>query len=289
MRSVVDSARRPVRRRDPRPGGVRFTATSRRRRSVLSHRDSQPSLPRGACGPGRERDAHPTDPGLAAFLARLADRGRAATGADEVVISRFAPPDLWEVLHATTDALAHLEESSFALTEGPPAAALRDHRPTFAADLTDPVEQRRWPVWTAAALEQGFRAVAAFPVEVGAVTLGVVSFHRRTPGRLDDAQVAHASALADAIVVMLLDELAGVPSVDADHVDAVTVRRDLASTRVYQASGMVMVQLGVDARQALLALRVHAFAEGRSLREVADDVLARRVRFGGGQDRHDDG
>jgi AmiR/NasT family two-component response regulator len=48
---------------------------------------------------------------------------------------------------------------------------------------------------------------------------------------------------------------------------------------VHQATGMVMVQLSVDAADAFLALRAHAFATDRSLLDVAIDVVERRLRF----------
>lgn len=42
---------------------------------------------------------------------------------------------------------------------------------------------------------------------------------------------------------------------------------------------MVSVQLDVSVAQALLRLRSFAFANRRLLAEVADDVVARRLRF----------
>jgi hypothetical protein len=48
---------------------------------------------------------------------------------------------------------------------------------------------------------------------------------------------------------------------------------------VHQATGMVSVQLGVSMEVALLRLRAHAYASGRPLGEVAQDVVARRLRF----------
>jgi hypothetical protein len=42
---------------------------------------------------------------------------------------------------------------------------------------------------------------------------------------------------------------------------------------------MISVQLNVDLAEALARLRAHAFAQDRSVAEVADDVVARRLRF----------
>ena len=43
---------------------------------------------------------------------------------------------------------------------------------------------------------------------------------------------------------------------------------------------MIMVQMSSDISGAFAALRARAFAEDRSLHEVAADVIERRTRFG---------
>ena len=49
--------------------------------------------------------------------------------------------------------------------------------------------------------------------------------------------------------------------------------------QVYQASGMVAVQLRIPVADALLRLRAHAFATGISVGFVAADIVARRLRL----------
>jgi hypothetical protein len=48
---------------------------------------------------------------------------------------------------------------------------------------------------------------------------------------------------------------------------------------VHQAAGMVAAQLAISVGEALIRLRAYAFANGRGLAEVADDVVRRRLRF----------
>src|SRR6202012_1490622 len=43
---------------------------------------------------------------------------------------------------------------------------------------------------------------------------------------------------------------------------------------VHQATGMVSVRLGVSVDEAFVRLRAHAFADGRSLKAVARDVVS---------------
>jgi hypothetical protein len=50
---------------------------------------------------------------------------------------------------------------------------------------------------------------------------------------------------------------------------------------------MIIVQLGVTAAVAFIRLRAYAYAHDRRLSDVAQDVVARRLRFGvdGAEDR----
>jgi hypothetical protein len=42
---------------------------------------------------------------------------------------------------------------------------------------------------------------------------------------------------------------------------------------------MVLAQLGLTAADGLLVIRAHAYASARSVREVAADIVARRIGF----------
>jgi hypothetical protein len=49
---------------------------------------------------------------------------------------------------------------------------------------------------------------------------------------------------------------------------------------IYQATGMIAAQLDDSVADALARLRAAAFASGRSIYDIAEDVVERRVRFG---------
>jgi hypothetical protein len=53
-------------------------------------------------------------------------------------------------------------------------------------------------------LEAGISAIFAFPLQVGAIRLGILDLYRATPGNLAAEQLANALAYADAAVVILL-------------------------------------------------------------------------------------
>jgi hypothetical protein len=48
---------------------------------------------------------------------------------------------------------------------------------------------------------------------------------------------------------------------------------------VHNAAGAVSVQLDVSVTEALIRLRAYAFANNRPLDEVAEDVVAQRLRL----------
>jgi AmiR/NasT family two-component response regulator len=51
----------------------------------------------------------------------------------------------------------------------------------------------------------------------------------------------------------------------------------LSRAEVSQATGMLMAQLDIDAADALIRLRAHAYATNRSAIDVARDILDRRL------------
>lgn len=122
----------------------------------------------------------------------------------------------------------------------------------------------------------GVRAIFGFPLEVGAVRLGALNLYRDHPGSLTDDQHADALVMADvtaqALVVMQANAPAGRLAVELE------ANADFQYV-VHQASGMVAAQLDVTVGQALIRLRAHAFGNDRRLAEVAEDVVARRLRF----------
>jgi hypothetical protein len=131
-------------------------------------------------------------------------------------------------------------------------------------------------MYTPAAHEGGVRAVFAFPLQIGAARLGVLDLFRECVGPLTGDELPLALTLADVTVAALLDrqEDGSAGYADDDLAAAVEHRAEL-----FQAQGMVMVQLGVTINEALARMRAYAYAESRPLGEIARDVVARRLRF----------
>lgn len=178
-------------------------------------------------------------------------------------------------LCSTSDVSALIEQLQYDLGEGPCIDAYQQDRPVLEPDLADPVTPR-WLVFTGPAVEAGVRAVFGFPLQVGAVRLGALNLYRDRPGPLTDEQHAEALVVAGVAAQAILALQSKAPS--GKLADALEAGADLQFV-VHQAAGMVAVQLDVSVGQALIRLRAHAFADARPLKDVAEDVVSRKVRF----------
>ena len=183
----------------------------------------------------------------------------------------------------TTDAVSSgLEELQFTLGEGPCLDAYHAGWPVVAPDLGAD-GSTRWPGFTPGALELGARAVFGFPLTVGVIRLGALNLYRDQPGGLSEEQHADLRVVAEVAARTVVELQADTPSGTLAH--GLTAGADFHLV-VHQASGMVSVQLSVDVDEALVRLRAYAFAEGRTLSEVATSVVRRELYFGdAGADR----
>jgi hypothetical protein len=180
-------------------------------------------------------------------------------------------------VYASDDVAARIEELQFTLGEGPGTDAFFGGDPVFVADLLDRDEgvAGHWPAFLRAATEAGVRAVFAFPLRIGVIRLGVMDLYRDQPGPLSPGQLAAALVGADAAARSLLDLDAATSGGLIEAAGGHSAYR----LEVHQATGMVKVQLESSMVDALMMLRAYAFAEGRSINDVAADVTARRLRF----------
>lgn len=196
-------------------------------------------------------------------------------GVDGAAVTVMLSASPRETVYASDQVASDLEELTLTLGEGPSVDAVAGG-PVLVADLDAAACQVRWPVFAPAAVSAGVHAVFALPLQVGAIRIGVMDLHRTSAGELDREQLADALVLADTACALLLDAAAPVRS-RADGRRPEQARPQ--HPEVHQATGMITVQLGVTVAVALVRLRAYAYAHDRPLRDVATDVVARRLRF----------
>ena len=88
---------------------------------------------------------------------------------------------------------------------------------------------------------------------------------------LTPAALVDATTLADGVATDVLRHALQHRD-DAPSDDGPFSRRE-----VHQATGMVLAQLRISPADALLLIRAHAYASGRTVRETAADITARRI------------
>jgi hypothetical protein len=174
-----------------------------------------------------------------------------------------------------------LDEFQFTFGEGPCLDAVRRAEPILVPDLQDPTE-RRWPTYAGAVLGEGVRAVYALPVSISSSCLGVLDLYRAEPSPLEGGDLAGgliAASLAAVPLFDLITTVTGNAGPVGEQDDAWADVATLERVEVYQATGMVMDQLGVGAAEALIRLRAHAFARAMTASELAWQIVRRQYRL----------
>jgi hypothetical protein len=183
-----------------------------------------------------------------------------------------------ETLSATDERAARLDELQFDLGEGPCWDALRSAQPVAVASLR--VDGReRWPAFVGALEGEEISSLYALPLLVGPLRLGAVDLYSREPTVLNADHEHRAAAMAYVIsrhvLRLALD----------DHARQEPFQQPLSRRVVHQATGVVLAQLELSADDARLVIQGQAFATGRPMMEVAEDIVAGRMRFTRQEDR----
>ena len=190
-----------------------------------------------------------------------------------------------------------LDEYQFTFGQGPCLDAVATGVAIQAPDL-DSVHEQRWPIFTEAVLGDGIRAVFALPVMLTSACVGALDLFRAEPGPLRGDELAGgllAAELATLPLISMLSQAAVIDAVDdtvsATNTELSDALLEMDRVEVYQATGMVMAQLDVDAAEALVRVRAHAVATGMTASQVAWAILEQRLVLerddhGGREGRH---
>ena len=200
-----------------------------------------------------------------AFLSVLPVAGAAVSTIGDVLGS--------ETIAATDEQAARLDELQFDLGEGPCWDAMRSGGAVLAPRIRS-LEPGRWPAFTRSAVQDGVSSLFAFPLSVGPLRFGAVDLYSISPIDLSDAQAQQAGAMAEVVSRHVLRRaLTSIGLEDEEAVSAYSRRL------IHQASGVVLAQIDVSADDARLVIQGQAFASGRPMMDVAQDILDGRLRF----------
>ncbi|MGW2716029.1 GAF and ANTAR domain-containing protein [Streptomyces sp. NPDC001492] len=219
------------------------------------------------------RDARPGE--APARLCTVAEKLLPVVGASVSLRSSGMPIRL----AASNSLAAYLAEVQTTLGDGPWLHAYLIGAPVLACDLTGGRDMRRWPLFARQAAAVGVRAVYSMPLGTDdGLTVGTLDLYRDSPGDLTEDELRRAQLVA-AVMTLALTTLPREENGGGEEawLGGLAAQHD----EVYQAIGMVMAQLGVAAEEASARLRGRAFAQGRTVLEVAHDVISHRERLDG--------
>ena len=123
-------------------------------------------------------------------------------------------------------------------------------------------------------VQEGVSSVFAFPLMVGPLRFGAIDLYSSAPVSLSETQAHQAEVMAQIVSRHVLRQaLTSIGEEPEETVSAYSRRL------VHQASGVVLAQIDVSADDARLVIQGQAFAAGRPMMDVAQDILEGRLRF----------
>ncbi|WP_020498615.1 GAF and ANTAR domain-containing protein [Sciscionella marina] len=219
--------------------------------------------------------ADPAGGGEAVF--RICHAGVEMLPVDGASISAVRDGAERETLYATDEIIARVESLQFTLGEGPCHEACASRRPVLVPDLSI-APQTRWPVFVSEIDGLPIGAIYAFPIQYGAVDIGVLDLYRRHIGWLTDTELNTALQIVDLAAGALL----GAQSETVHDTDGRGLKVWLAPlprnrAEIHQATGILVAALGIPAEQALARLRSYAFTTDSVVEDIANDIVNRRT------------
>ena len=171
----------------------------------------------------------------------------------------------------SSDAIAaRVDELQFELGEGPQFSVSRFGNFIGIPDVAQHLHHE-WPVFGAALSELSIGALFSVPIRMGAVTLGVATLYCTVPRVLSGEQKSTALAIASAAVGSLTSQALRSAT---DEIDVESQMAPASRREIHQATGMVLVQLDTTATIAYARLQAHAFANMKTLQQVAHEVVS---------------
>jgi hypothetical protein len=211
---------------------------------------------------------------------RLFEPLLAALPVDGASVSTFGDILAAETISASDAQSLRLDELQFDLGEGPCWDALETAAPVLEPDIRER-PNRSWPAFSEAILAEELGAVFAFPLILGPLRIGAIDLYTNRPYRLSAQSVQQVSSLATVVSRLVLSRAIRLSESESE-IESETEgsdRQKFSRREIHQATGMVLAQLRIPAADAFLVMQGHAFAAGRSMVEIAGEIIDRRLSF----------
>jgi len=179
------------------------------------------------------------------------------------------------VLHmvaSTSERTSDVEEAQLEAQTGPCLDSYRTGETVDAPDLT--AVRERWPALVRVAYQRGLRGGYSIPMTLRDDHVGAMNLFFDRLGARTDSDAAVARALAQFATIGIVQR-----RVLQRHVDRASQLQQALESRVLieQAKGALAFQHGVSIDDAFTLLREFARRTGTRIRDVADQIVHRRI------------
>jgi GAF domain-containing protein len=210
------------------------------------------------------------------LLTGLADRCVDLLGVSAAGVMLASPEGGLGLVASSSEAMRLLELFELQAQEGPCLDAFRTGQRVAQENLE--AGSGRWPSFSAAALEAGFRSALALPLRLREATLGALNLLSVTRTPMDEADVIVARAFADLATLSIIQHRA---AAEAQRLNEQLSGALASRVVIEQAKGLISERVGVDLAEAFSRLRGYARDHNRRLTDVAqaaiDDTLDPRA------------
>ncbi len=200
------------------------------------------------------------------FLHVLTERSVQLLGVSAAGLLLTDGQETLQVVAASSERTRLLELFQLQADEGP---CLDCFRTGAQVSVTDLASTDRWPRFTAAAAEVGYRAVHALPMRLRTEVIGALNLFDTRVGPLDPQTLSVGQALADVATIGLLQQR----TIRRSDVLIEQLQTALNSrVLIEQAKGVLAERLHIDVAEAFRMLRNEARASNRPLSDLAQAI-----------------
>ena len=202
------------------------------------------------------------------LLTGLTDRCVDLLGVSAAGVMLSSPAGSLGLVASSSEAMRLLELFELQAQEGPCLDAFRTGEPVGHENLE--AGSGRWPSFSAAALEAGFRSASALPLRLRMVTIGAMNLLSVTQVPMDEADLIVAQAFADLAALSIVQHRASAEALRLNEQlsDALTSR-----VVIEQAKGVISERAGLGLAEAFSRLRAYARNHNLRLTDVAQAAV----------------
>ncbi len=209
------------------------------------------------------------------LLTGLANRCVTLLDVSAAGVMLVSPQGSLGLVASSSEAMRLLELFELQAQEGPCLDAFRDGQPVEYENLQ--AGTGRWPSFSTAALEAGFRSAVALPLRLRDATLGALNLLSVRQTLMVEADIIVARAFADLASVSIVQHRT---ATEAQRLNEQLSSALTSRVVIEQAKGVIAERSKVDMGRAFEMLRSAARSSQRPLSEVAEDVARGRKVLG---------